>query len=710
MYKRVSAVFLSVLIGLSLFISGCDRKEKQAAVDEQKAAAVDAARITAADKEPGNWMSHGRTYDEQRYSPLKQVNAENVDQLGLAWSYKLDVDRGTEATALVIDGIMYTTGAYSIVYAFNAKNGELLWKYDPEIDRSISGRGCCDVVNRGVAAWDGLLYLGAFDGRLIALDAVTGKEVWSTVTVDQNDNYTITGAPRIIKGKVIIGNGGAELGVRGYISAYDAKTGDMAWRFYTVPGDPSKPQESEALEMAKKTWFGDKYHEQGGGGTVWDSMAYDPELNLLYIGTGNGSPWNIKYRSEGKGDNLFLSSIVALNPDNGEYVWHYQTTPGDSWDFTATQHIVLADMKIGDAQRKVLMQAPKNGFFYVIDRTNGKLISAEKFAPMNWATGIDMATGKPIPSPDGDFSKEPKLVMPSPFGAHNWQPMSYNPDTGLVYIPQQETFIVHADLGQPPSKLLGMWNVGVAPLELPEVDAELAKVGESFKGNLLAWDPVNQEAAWNVEYVAPWNGGTLSTAGNLVFQGTADGRVTAYAADSGKLLWESPANTGVTAAPMTYSIDGEQYVAFMAGWGGTFPLVTAGLEPDIKVEAESRVLVFKLGGKQKLPPATHTPKPLPTPPELTATEEQIATGRYLYNGVCGVCHGISAVSGSVTPDLRYLSPENHKIFAAIVAGARADKGMPSFSHALKPDQVELIHQYLIKRSHDLVDRAAQLNQ
>ena len=710
MYQRVTAVVLFFFVGLSLLISGCDRQGSSATPEAKKAvAAVNGERIIATDKEPGNWMSHGRDYGEQRYSPLKQVNADNVDQLGLAWSHKLDVDRGTEATALVIDGIMYTTGAYSIVYAFDARNGELLWKYDPEIDRSISGRGCCDVVNRGVAAWDGMLYLGAFDGRLIALDAATGKEVWSTVTVNQNENYTITGAPRIIKGKVIIGNGGAELGVRGYISAYDAKSGDMAWRFYTVPGDPNKPQENPILEKAKETWHGDLWYKQGGGGTVWDSMAYDPELDLLYIGTGNGSPWNIKYRSEGKGDNLFLSSIVALNPNTGEYVWHYQTTPGDSWDFTATQHIVLADMKIKGEDRKVLMQAPKNGFFYVIDRTDGKLISAEKFAPMNWATGMDMKTGRPIKSPDGDFSKEPKLVMPSPFGAHNWQPMSYNPDTGLVYIPQQETFIVHADLGQAPDRILGMWNLGVAPLDLPTAEKDMAPVTEAFKGKLLAWDPVKQEEAWHVEYISPWNGGTLSTAGNLVFQGTADGRVTAYAADSGKLLWESPANTGVTAAPMTYSIDGEQYVTFMAGWGGTFPLVGAGIEPDIKVEADARVLTFKIGGKEKLPPAKHTPKPTPTPPELTASAEQVADGKYLFNGVCSVCHGINAVSGSVTPDLRYMSPETHKIFTAIVAGARANKGMPSFSHALQPDQVELIHQYIIQRSHALVERAAELN-
>ncbi len=689
--------------------TGCDRdKEPAADKTEEKAKAVTAERIIQADKEPGNWMSHGRTYDEQRFSPLDQVNSENVGELGLAWSYKLDVDRGTEATALVVDGVMYTTGAWSIVYALDARTGELLWKYDPEVPRAVAGRGCCGVVNRGVAIWENKLYLGTFDGRLVALDAKTGRELWSEVTVDQNKNYTITGAPRVINGKVLIGNGGAELGVRGYISAYDARTGEMIWRFYTVPGDPSQPQSNAALEEAVKTWHGKLWYEQGGGGTVWDSMAYDPELDLLYIGTGNGSPWNIKYRSEGKGDNLYLSSIVALKPDTGEYVWHYQTTPGDTWDFTATQHIILADLEIAGKKRKVLMQAPKNGFFYVIDRATGELISANNFVPINWASGIDMETGRPIKTGEADYSKEPKLVMPSPFGAHNWHPMSYNPQTGLVYIPAQITFIVHADLGQPPASAINLWNVGIAPFDIPDSEDEMAKMGEGFKGLLLAWDPVKQEAAWSVEYISPWNGGTLSTAGNLVFQGTADGRVTAYEAGSGKLLWESPANTGVIAAPMTYTVDGEQYVTFMAGWGGAFPLVTPGLEPDIKVQAEARVLTYKLGGDQSLPPAKHDPVPIPTPPELTADAEQLALGKFFYQGLCATCHGVSVVSSSVTPDLRYLSAETHEQFNAIVAGARADKGMPAFGHLIQPEQMEAIHQYIIKRSHDLVKRAEEM--
>jgi quinohemoprotein ethanol dehydrogenase len=672
-------------------------------------AQVDGARIQAADREPGNWMSTGRTYDEQRYSPLAKIDTANVGKLGLAWQYKLDVDRGTEATPIVVDGVMYTTSAYSIVYALDARNGKLLWKYDPQVPREKSGDGCCDVVNRGVAVWNGKVYFGSFDGRLIALDAASGKKTWEVDTViDHARSYTITGAPRIVKGKVIIGNGGAEMGVRGYITAYDAVTGKQAWRFFTVPGDPAQPTENKAMEMAQKTWFGDQYWKFGGGGTAWDSMAYDPELDLLYVGTGNGSSWNRQVRSQGKGDNLFLSSILALKPDTGEYVWHYQTTPGDTWDYTATQHIILADLRIGGELKKVLMQAPKNGFFYVIDRATGKLLSAEKYAPMNWATGVDMKTGRPIENPDADWpsKKEPTLVFPAPYGAHNWQPMSFNPKTGLVYIPMQETLIMLGADNNAKYARKGIFNVGTQPFDLPEDPKALQQVADAYKGHLLAWDPVAQKAAWSQDHVTIWNGGTLSTGGNLVFQGTADGRAVAYAADTGRKLWESPANTGVIAAPMTYTVGGEQYVTFMAGWGGAFAL-TGSIASVAKVRAEARVLTYKLDGKAKLPPPKNDPLPLPEPPPVTADAATLGLGRALFNGYCGVCHGLNAVGGGVLPDLRYLTPQKHAIFPGIVAGASASKGMPSFIDLLPPDYLGALHQYLIKRSHDLKDELKQ---
>ncbi|NMG72403.1 PQQ-dependent dehydrogenase, methanol/ethanol family [Parazoarcus communis] len=674
-------------------------------------AAVDAARIIAADREPGNWMSHGRTYDEQRHSPLKSINDRNVGELGLAWTARLDIDRGVEATPIVVDGVMYTTGAKSIVYAFDARSGTLLWKFDPEVPGIRLSEGCCDVVNRGVAVWQGKVYVGAYDGRLIALDARDGRKLWETDTVvDPARSYTITGAPRVVKGKVLIGNGGAEYGVRGYVSAYDADTGKLAWRFYTVPGDPAQEKDDRAMEIARKTWHGTEYWKQGGGGTVWDSMAYDPELDLLYIGTGNASWWNRQARSEGKGDNLFVSSIVALRPDSGEYVWHYQTTPGDMWDYTATQHIILAELPIDGKQRKVLMQAPKNGFFYVLDRTNGKLLSAEKFAPVNWATHVDLATGRPVVDEEAaNYLKGPKVISPAFIGAHNWHPMSFNPATGLVYIPMQETAgMLSAPANPQRIAHKSVVNLGVDVPDLPEDPEVVKQIAASFKGKLLAWDPVRQQAAWTQDYRTIYNGGTLSTAGNLVFQGTADGRVTAYAADSGKLLWSSPANTGVMAGPVTYEVDGEQYVTFMAGWGGTFPLILGPLSLEAKVQPEARVLTYKLGGKAVLPPPAQLPQAVPQPPAVTASAEDIAAGRTLYNGFCGSCHGLNAISGGVLPDLRYLDARKHAQFKDIVLmGARAAKGMPPFAGTVSDADAERIHQYLIKRAHDLRQETAR---
>jgi quinohemoprotein ethanol dehydrogenase len=374
--------------------------------------------MASADKESGNWLMHGRNYGEERYSPLTAINDGNVGKLGLAWNYKYPLDRVVEATPIVMDGVLYTTGAYSMVFALDAKSGELLWQYDPKVWRGIQGRGCCDAANRGVAVWQGVVYLGVYDGRLEALDAKTGKLLWSVNTlIDADRNYTISGAPRVVKGKVIIGNGGAEFGVRGYITAYDAKTGEQVWRFFTVPGDPAKGDESKTVTMIRKTWFGDQYWLQGGGGTVWDSMAYDPKLDLLYIGVGNASYWNYKLRSEARGDNLFVSSIVALRPDSGEYVWHYQTTPGDAWDFTATQHIIVTTLAIDGKPRRVVMQAPKNGFFYVLDAATGQFISAEKYGVVTWAKGIDPKTGRPIVDTEARITGakvSPRQSFPAP--------------------------------------------------------------------------------------------------------------------------------------------------------------------------------------------------------------------------------------------------------------------------------------------------------
>ncbi|MCB1677183.1 MAG: PQQ-dependent dehydrogenase, methanol/ethanol family [Halioglobus sp.] len=677
------------------------------AVLAAQAAQVTAERLIAADREPGNWMAHGRNYGEERFSPLSAVDDTNVKRLGLAWNYKYPVDRVVEATPIEVDGVLYTTGAYSMVFALDATTGELLWQYDPKVWQGIQGRGCCDAANRGVAVWQGKVYVGVYDGRLEALDAATGKLLWSVNTLlDADRNYTISGAPRVVKGKVIIGNGGAEFGVRGYITAYEADTGKQAWRFFTVPGDPAAGDETDTITMIRKTWYGDQYWKQGGGGTVWDSMAYDPELDLLYIGVGNASYWNYKLRSEAKGDNLFVSSIVALRPATGEYVWHYQTTPGDAWDYTATQHIIVTTLPIDGKPRRVVMQAPKNGFFYVLDAATGKFISAGKYGVVTWAKGIDPATGRPIVDTEAaDYwtDSEPKTVFPGSQGAHNWPPMSYSPKTGLVYIPQQVTMEHFVPLETPRAVQTGVPNLGIVTPVVPETLAGIEELATVYRGNLVAWDPVRQEERWRVPYEHIHNSGTLSTAGNLVFQGTADGRVLAYAADTGKKLWEQEVSSGVVAAPITYSVDNEQYVAFNVGWGGAFPITFGALAQRTRVVPDSRLYVFKLDGKAPMPEVRRREMTLPAPPPVTADAAALAQGKELFANHCGVCHGLSAISADIIPDLRYLSHEKHDEFLPIVFGLRSHKGMPPFGNILQPAQVESIHQYIIQRSHDLRD-------
>jgi len=688
MLKRLGAVAAAVLL-----LAGCNQPGN---------AVIDAARILNADKTPGEWLTHGRTYSEQRYSPLDKVNRDTVQKLSLAWSFDLPENRGIEATPLVADGVMYTTSSWSVVRAFDARNGKLLWTYDPQVPKAAGVNACCDAVNRGVALWKGRVYVGTLDGRLEALDAKTGKRLWSVVTVDQSKPYTITGAPRVIKDKVLIGNGGAELGVRGYISAYDPATGKMLWRFYTVPG-PAKADNAASdnvMEMARQTWPGADL-EAGGGGTVWDAMAYDPELDLLYIGVGNGSPWNRDIRSPGGGDNLFLSSIVALKPDTGQYVWHFQTTPGESWDYTATQHLILADLPINGVTRKVIMQAPKNGFFYVIDRATGKFISGKNYVPTSWATGLD-ANGRPIETPTARYASAVTIASPGPLGGHNWQPMAFSPRTGLVYIPAQEIPFPYMQPGGAKTNYkyrAGAWNLGVDSLisALPDDDAQLKAIRASLKGRLIAWDPVTQTAKWTVPYEGPWNGGVLATGGGLVFQGNATGEFAAFDAANGKKLWSFPTQTGVVAAPMTYEIDGEQYVALMAGWGGAFS-TTAGAGVDPRSNGTRRVLVFKLGGKAALPQQQASiPREFIDLPPATGTPADIEAGKLAYHNNCSVCHGASAVSQFSIPDLRY-SDVTHDAAAwksVVIDGERKDNGMVSFAKFLSPQQAEQVRQYVL---------------
>jgi quinohemoprotein ethanol dehydrogenase len=664
--------------------------------------AVDNARIVNADQDSGNWLTTGRTYSEQRFSPLTNINTDNAKQLGLAWFLDLDTARGQEATPLVVDGVMYSTSAWSKVQAIDPANGKLLWQFDPKVPQERGVMACCDVVNRGVAFWKGRVYVGTIDGRLIALDAKTGQEVWSVITVDQNLPYTITGAPRVVKDKVLIGNGGAEFGVRGYLTAYDADTGRQVWRFYTVPGDPSKPFEQPILAEAAKTWHGE-WWRYGGGGTVWDSMAYDPELDMLFIGVGNGSPWNQKIRSPGGGDNLFLSSIVALKPDTGEYVWHYQTTPGESWDYTATQHIILADLTLDNQKRKVLMQAPKNGFFYVLDRTNGKLISAKPYSTINWATGVDPATGRPIENPDSRYTdpKKPWIAEPGPLGSHNWQPMSFDPQTGFVYIPVNDLMYVYIDKQNFKMSPIG-FNTGTdaAAASIPQGDPKVIEAALApVHGFLRAWDPIAQKEAWSVEHPGPWNGGVLSTAGGLVFQGNAVGLLNAYNAKDGKLLWTGQAQTGVIAAPMTYTINGEQYIAVVAGWGGAYPITAGDANSKGSLNNNhSRVLAFKLGGTASLPALPAAPEIAPVP--RVGSDAMVKQGFTVFHTYCAVCHGDSAVGGGVIPDLRW-SPVARDAAAwksIVMGGALKQHGMVSFSPVLSDNDVESVRAYVTMRS------------
>jgi PQQ-dependent dehydrogenase (methanol/ethanol family) len=713
--KTVSRCVLAAAVSV-LALAACGPKP-DADIPSISAAAVDGAAIAAADQRPGIWISHGRTYSEQRFSPLSDINTETVSGLGLAWNADLDANRGMEATPIVVDGVMYVTSAWSIVYALDAKTGERKWTFDPEVDKSRGVSACCDVVNRGVAIWKGKIYVGTIDGRLIALDAATGQPVWEKVTVDQSRPYTITGAPRVVKGKVLIGNGGAEFGVRGYLTAYDAETGEQAWRFYTTPNPEKKPDGAASdtifAERANATWDDrGEWLNTGGGGTVWDSIVYDPELDILYFGVGNGSPWSHLRRSPSGGDNLFLASIVAVKPDTGEYVWHYQTTPGETWDYTATQHIMLADLKIGDTVRKVAMQAPKNGFFYVLDRATGELISADAFQSINWATGVDMTTGRPIEAPGARHVNTPFEVIPGPSGAHNWHPMAFHPDHGLVYIPAHtmpQVFGEQADFAYRP----GFWNTGKEFSSVdttPTVD-EFKAMKAALKGQLVAWDPVARKPRWTVDYPNAWNGGVLATAGNLVFQGGLDGKFRAYHAETGEKKWEADAQYPVMSGAMTYEVDGEQYLAVTAGWGTAMPLFLGVALPNKGTPEVGRVLVFKLGGTAQLPEYLRMEPEMVPQAKAFGNAQQLANGRVLYDRNCMVCHGFQVISGGAVLDLRWApAPATKETFAEVVLdGKYASAGMASFKAALSAADAESIRAFIIMRAHEDAKAAGGAN-
>jgi quinohemoprotein ethanol dehydrogenase len=722
---RIRLWLAAAATGAALMTVSC--KPVGGATEAPAFAAIDGDYLTSGG-DGSNWAMAGFSYAEQRHSPLTQINDDNVGELGLAWYADLPDARGQEATPVVVDGKMFVSTAWSKVFAYDAKNGKPLWSFDPQVDKARGVKACCDVVNRGVAFWKGSVFVGTIDGRLIALDAATGKQLWSVQTLDLEGNGTITGVPRVVKDKVVIGFGGAEFGARGYVTAYDAATGKQIWRFYTTPNPKGEPDgaASDAIlkQAAAPTWSatpkkGD-WRESGGGGTVWDAIVYDAELDQLYLGVGNGNPWNHGIRSNGEGDNLFLSSIVALRPDTGEYIWHYQETPAETWDYTATQPIILATEQREGKAVKVLYHAPKNGFFFTIDRVTGKMLSAKPFIEgITWASGYDMKTGRPIENPEARYEKTGKLYManPSALGAHNWHPMSFNPKTGLVYIPALYiggAYLPPAAPNEQERKPLGFNTGGAfATADLPDDVNFVKMVKAATRGRLVAFDPKSGKAKWSVDHPASWNGGTMTTAGNLVFQGTALGRFRAYAADSGRQLLDLDVQSGVLSGPSTYMVDGEQYVAFLTSKGGAFPLV-AGYAGGASAAVPNipRLIVLKLGGKAKLPALPATPPHVWDPPSMTGTQADIAAGQSNYQRYCLVCHGPGAVGNGVLPDLRKSGAIADAALwkSVVIDGVLRGNGMVSFASVLSPQEADQVRAYVVSRAHYAKANEAKLAQ
>jgi quinohemoprotein ethanol dehydrogenase len=637
-----------------------------------------------------DWTSHNGSWAEAAYSTLQTINATNVQKLGLQWSLDLPGESSLEATPLAVDGVLYFTGSYAAVYAVDAVSGKLLWRFDPETWKVAPAKlGLSLPVNRGAAFAAGRIFFASRDGRLIALEAKNGKMLWSVDTLLPAPGMkSSTGAPRVFKDKVIIGNGGADVGERGYVTAYEASTGRQVWRFYVTPGKPDENKGDPAMERAAATWHGE-YWKTGTGGAVWDSMTFDAELNRIYLGTGNGGPYDIDKRSPGGGDNLYVASIIALDADTGKYLWHYQVTPRDCWDYDAPQQMILADLNIGGKQRKVLMQAPKDGFFYVLDRGTGKLISAEKFGKVTWAERIDMKTGRPVESATARYGGGDALVWPGTGGAHAWQSMSFSPRTGLVYVPYMQMG-ARFHKGQPVPGMVTFGGVSIGEVESDPQDG---------KGALLAWDPVRQQARWRVPLETIWNGGTLATAGDLVFQGTADGYFSAYDASTGQRLWHFNAGLGIIAAPITFATAGTQYVSVLVGYGASAAIGGKPMQAGWKYGAQPRrLLTLTLDGKAALPPTAATEMSVKAldNPSIQLDPVQVGTGQMIYNLACAVCHGLNLnATGGPGPDLREsaIALTQDGLWSVVHEGSLISRGMPRFE-ALQREQLGQIYAYI----------------
>ncbi|HEX7856620.1 MAG TPA: PQQ-dependent dehydrogenase, methanol/ethanol family [Sphingobium sp.] len=641
-----------------------------------------------------NWASHGGGADEAGYSQLDQITTANVGKLGLASWLDLDGEVSLQATPLAIDGVLYFTGSTNKVYAVDAPTSKILWVYDPEMWKARRTKmGMPYGVSRGVAYADGKIFAAFMDGHLVALDAKTGQLEWSVDTLPPGTFHSISGAPRTFKDKVIIGNSGADImGQRGFVTAYDQKTGKQAWRFYTVPGSPEQNKGDPVMEMAAKTWSGE-WWKTGTGGTVWNGMTFDPEMNRIYIGVGNAGPYNPAVRNPGGGDNLFVASIVALDADTGKYIWHYQENPNESWDYKAVANMISATILIDGKPRKVLMQQPTNGFFYVLDRETGKLISAEKTGKVTWADHIDLKTGRPVEAPGIRYQHGDSIQWPSMLGTHNWQDMSYNPKTGLVYIPHM--------------KLAAKYTTNVPPGEfsMGGMTAMGMKIDpDDNTGALLAWDPVKQKAAWKAPIDTLWNGGTLSTAGGLVFMGAGNGWFSGYDAAKGEKLWSFNAGLGINGAPVSYTARGKQYVSVLVGYGGTTAAMSTFLNVGWKYGAQPRrLLTFALGGTKKLPPSPGPDMKVHAldVADLKLDETQVQMGKGM-SVMCGACHGMHFIgAGSPAPDLResQIALSEDGLWSVLHEGALEQRGMPAFPQ-LTREQVHALYSYLRAKSRE----------
>ena len=701
-FGSVAKALLTLPLLAPLMLAGCYGAGSSL---QQVAAPVDDSARLSDGSDGRDWPGYGRTFGEQHYSPLTDINDSNIANLGIAWA--LELPPGPVATQpIAVDGVIYLATGLSVIRAVDAVSGKLLWTYDPKVGDVAGAKLRQGWGSRGIGYWHGKVYTGTIDGRLIAVDAKTGKEVWSAQTTDgESDGRYVTTAPRVMNGRVLIGHGGADSSnIRGYVVAYDAESGKELWRFYTVPGNPANGFEDKAQEMAAKTWYGE-WWKYGGGANVWNAMSYDPETDTVFIGTGNGAPWNRKIRSEGKGDNLFVSSIVALDGRTGGYKWHYQTNPGESWDYNAVMDMHLATVVVDGRERKVLMQAPKNGFLYVLDRETGKLIAANKIVKVTWASSIDLTTGRPVQDPDSWYPDGKNFELwPSFTGAHSAPPSAYDPRTGMMYIPTIEKGAVYHDRD---TKIEG-WKR--APLNAYDFGVNFsftAKISDPLQNTswLLAVDPLTGKQAWKVRTPHDMNGGLMVTAGNLVFQGQNDGMFSAYNTRNGALLWRIDAQAPVIGAPISFRANGRQYITVVAGMGSSASNVLAvGGATDLwDYQTQTRrLLTFAIGGKVRLPKPGPMKAAVPADPDYRsdpAVEEQ---GAAAYTLRCFGCHGPAALSGGGAPDLRKSAiPLSAEAFAGVVRdGLLRANGMPDFKEM--DDQTrEALRQYLRKRMNDL---------